>query len=96
MNAVIAWAAPLVLGVYLIHEHPFFRWIVWRDLLHINRKPEAMWFFPLAMVSIVTVFLIGLSIEAIRQAVFSWIERGRLFGNFCDRVSGLTIFKVLD
>lgn len=80
LNRIVRFLSPLVFGVYLIHEHPAVRELLWGIL-----KPAAFansaWMLPYGLICVVSIFLGCILIEWVRQWVFrvlgvdGWINR---------------------
>jgi hypothetical protein len=70
--------APWVLAVYLIHEHPWVRSVLYADWLKIHTYRSGLKFFAVLPVAMIGIFLIGIAIEALRSRLFTGIEKAVL------------------
>lgn len=59
--------ASTTFGIYLIHENPLIRFVLWIDLLKCNEVIYAQYFIPLAFCWIITIFVVCSIIDLIRQ-----------------------------
>jgi hypothetical protein len=74
----IRWAAPLVLGVYLLHMNIDIRdnWYPWTQLLFGGLQNLGFIGIILDLaVTVLLVFLIGLAVDSLRRAIFDVIEK---------------------
>lgn len=69
----ISRVAPLMLGVYLIHEHPFIRPLVWTQIVKAPQFYDSPWFLLHFLISTTAVFLGAACIEWGRQRLFQWL-----------------------
>ena len=69
---VISYCSSLSFGVYLFHEHPCFRNIIWNEIVCLNdsRNIGIKIIF-----SVVVIYIIGLGIEFIRKQILIGIRR---------------------
>lgn len=61
----------LVIGVYLITEHPMLRMIIYRDILHTEKLYQSGYYIVYFIFSIIGIFVICIAIEFIRQIIFN-------------------------
>lgn len=59
--------ASTVFGIYIIHECPFMRPIIWQSLLGVNIQYHSTWYPLTALLSIAIVFLAGMVVDLLRQ-----------------------------
>lgn len=82
---LISFLAPLSFGVYLIHDHPSVRPLLWRWL-----KPyalaDSLWMLPYAAVCIVGIFSVCCGIEWVRQKLFAMLGIQKWLDRSCDRI----------
>jgi surface polysaccharide O-acyltransferase-like enzyme len=84
----IRWAAPLVLGVYLLHVHAdiWHNWYYWTQLLF-----GRLWNFGFIgmiinmVVTVLFVFMIGIAVDALRRAIFDAVEKKLLGKGSADK-----------
>ena len=71
-----------VFGIYIIHECPFMRPIIWQSLLGMSDiQYHSTWYPFTALLSIATVFLVGMIVDLLRQ---KYAER--IMNNWTDKV----------
>lgn len=69
MEKVILWTAPLTFGVYLIHDHPSLRPLLWNWVDAFSKVGK--WYFPVFMIFVIlSIFLICIFTEYIRKKIF--------------------------
>lgn len=82
---LISFLATLSFGVYLVHDHPSVRPLLWRWL-----EPYALadspWMLPYALCCAVGIFLICCAVEWVRQRLFSLLGIRQLTDRLCDRI----------
>lgn len=71
---LVKFASPLTLGVYLIHDNPLMRDVIWKQLFPLNSMARDMLWIPKTVGSVVTVFVACIMIDFIRAKLFSLIE----------------------
>ena len=69
-SRIINQAAASVLGIYLIHDNPYVRSVLWQKLLHNASYGNSPFLIVHLLVSIVLVFLVCMAIEKIRICLF--------------------------
>jgi len=83
----IFFFSPLVLGVYLLHDHPFVRSVLYTKILGLPALKDSAWFF-VAMPAIqVGIFLFGSIIEWGRSKLSSKLEK---------RIANTKLIKEID
>jgi len=71
----IKWMAPLTMGVYLIHDNPDMRYVVWKVLFPLGTM-ERNYFLPIKTFCVVcTIFIVCVLIDFIRLKGFQALER---------------------
>ncbi len=70
---VVLKIAPLTLGVYIIHETPIIRNILYTDILHTNCIHSIKWFVVSLPVSCFAISIVCCGIEFIRTKIFEFI-----------------------
>jgi surface polysaccharide O-acyltransferase-like enzyme len=78
-NGFLRFLGPLVLGVYLLQEHNDLRSYLWGTLLPISRYAHSIWLPAVILAMLAIVFIVGCTIEKLRQWLFSLIGRIPLF-----------------
>jgi surface polysaccharide O-acyltransferase-like enzyme len=65
--------SPLVFAVYLIHEHPKIQNVLY-SFFQCDRYYNSYWFIPNMFLTIISVFLLGISIEYVRKKILGSFE----------------------
>ena len=66
--------ASCVGGVYLLHDNPYVRSILYTDILHLDRFVDSNSMFLYTITLIIVVFVLCLAIEFIRKAIYDYLE----------------------
>src|SRR5574344_2233665 len=76
-NVTINAIASTTFGIYLLHECPFLRPVIWQSTLHVLDFQYVSELYPLfAILSILSVFVIGMLIDFVRQKTLDlWLTR---------------------
>ena len=75
-SGVINWVAAATFGVYLFHDSPYIRYLLWRDLFRNKLFTTSVWLIPYSLFAIVAVFAACTLIERLRMLVFGkWFDR---------------------
>ena len=74
LRRLIVRFAPLTLGVYLVHDH-LLKHALWRDLLGIDRWAASPSWALHVLGGVLSVYLVGSALEALRRFVFTRLER---------------------
>lgn len=69
-SALLTKAAPYVLGVYLITEHPLIRQWIWNDVIRLKPHINSPALLPLLVGSCLALFLVGLTVDYGRSLLF--------------------------
>lgn len=77
----------ITFGVFLIHDNPYIRSILYTSILHTNRWYYSIWFIVVAIISIIGVFISCAIIEQVRIKIFDML-------NIVDNVYNSIIFLV--
>lgn len=81
----ISRVSSLTFGVYLLHEHPVFRGILWKKIFHLDRVVDNAGAFLLELIiCVVMIFAAGIAVEWLRRLVFGTagkIINGKKIGN---------------
>lgn len=79
-NDVINYLAAGTFGILLMHDHNFFRTVLWENILHTQDWYYASW-FPAAVAAVVVwVYAVGFLIERVRMRLAVWkigVKNGR-------------------
>ena len=75
INKIILKIAPLTFAVYIIHEQPTLRNILYKDILHTEICYHNIYGIFIILGSVIAIFIICVLIEYIRKKVFKLIER---------------------
>lgn len=70
-NSFINNLARNSLGIYLLHEMPCIREIIWFNVFRIKSMYEQSWFMFYCIVIVVSIFVIGCCIEFLRDTIFN-------------------------
>lgn len=76
LRRLVLALAPLTLGVYLFHDH-LLKHALWRDLLGIDRWAASPSWALHVLGGVLSVYLVGSALEALRRFVFTRLERRR-------------------
>lgn len=87
LSAIVCRAASASFGVYLIHEHIDLRYR-WPDWLGTLRFADTPLFVPHWIVSMIGVYLACMSVDFVRQALFSGVGRIVLHAQHADSANG--------
>lgn len=79
--------SPLVLGVYLIHDHPFIREVLYKSWLQVPQWAHEWWFFVLLPLVILGILGAALVVEKLRSLAFASLEK---------QLADKAIFKTID
>lgn len=96
---LIVLAAPLTLGVYLIHENTYSRTLIWHTLFHVERIPETFWVLPQTLIVVTLVYIGCSAVDFIRKIFFSLLENRKFFQKALeqfDRFVSYFLFKCAD
>ena len=75
---------PLTFGVYLVHNHPTLRTLIW-DVANAPSYADAFYFVFLGIITIVVIFLLSAAVEFARVELYNRLIRNRLY-RLCDKV----------
>lgn len=76
LTSAIKWVVPKSFAVYLIHEHPLFRDILWSKIIKMERfDSNAITFLLAFIISTIVIFSISILIEALREKFFNKVEK---------------------
>ena len=70
-NRFISIIAPCVFGVYLLHDNPYIRNLIWNKIFCNSQNINEPYFIPMLVLSILIVFSVGIVIEFLRQKIMS-------------------------
>lgn len=87
---VIAVCSPLTFDVYLLHDNPFMRSIVWFDFVKIDALNNSAWLIPQMLMCVLLVFFAGLLIGFLRQKLFGIWENKEGYKRLLRKVDSLT------
>lgn len=65
-SSLINIISPLVLSVYIIHEHPFVRAYIWDGIFHCQDWIYSEFFIPYTIGTVVSIFIFCISVEFVR------------------------------
>ena len=75
LEKIILKISPLVFAVYIIHENPLIRGILYKEILHTQNIYYLKGFLILMLIYCVTMFIICCIIEFLRLNMFKYIEK---------------------
>ena len=73
------------LGVYLIHEHPLIRPLLWNEWVPVSKYVNSPYLILVLIISVLLVFTICTIIEFFRKSIFDWIQN-RFLNRFIDSI----------
>lgn len=82
--------AKVTFGIYLIHDHPFIRTLLWQKLFKLNENVNEKWFIPYTIGIVFAVFIVCGIIEAVRMLIFD-----KLNGKIAEGMEKV-VYKVRD
>ena len=82
----LAKCSPFVFGVYLIHDNFYLRDKIWHQWMHFNSIESLPVLLMHLIVISVSIFLVCLVLEAIRQRMFGWLSIDRRFAAFVEKI----------
>lgn len=62
-------------GIYLLHEMPIMRELLWVKILAINKVYETMLFIPWCIISVAIVFMVGIILDKLRIEIYKVADR---------------------
>jgi hypothetical protein len=77
-SPLVHQCAPWVLAVYLIHEHPWMRTMLYKEWLEIHTYRSGLKFFAVLPLAMLGIFLSCILIESWRSRLFAGIEKAVL------------------
>ena len=97
-NRIINTIASSSLAVYLIHDNPYMRMILWHRLFHLD---QIVWGSPIIALIILLgastmVYVIATSIDILRKVMFTWFEMKLVdsWVHMIDRAKQYVDFKI--
>ena len=88
VNKAIGFIAPLTFAVYLIHEHPLLRPIIW-EILDPGKTAEKPYMVLYVIACVIIVFTACCLIEWLRQMLFKITKINKLVKVICDRTQNM-------
>ena len=89
IQRVISFLAPLMFGVYLIHDNPYLRDYIWIDLLGLNKIEEDVMILPRWLISVIVVFFSCILLDFFRLLVFRSWENRLWFKKLMKQIDGI-------
>lgn len=84
VSRIMTRIAPLTFGVYLIHDNPLVRDLLWKNLVNAKVLYDTWAFVPALIGTTVAVFIACLAVDSLRDRMFKALDtNGRI-----DRISG--------
>ena len=78
---IINWVAAATFGVYLLHDSPYIRCLLWHDLFRNAAFTTSPWLIPFSIGAIVLVFAVCTLVERLRMLIF-----GRWFDHLLEKL----------
>lgn len=72
---LLTYIAPFSFGVYMLHEHPLVRRIVWGDLFNMSSAFNSMWYIPYLASVCILIFTVGAVVDWLRTMLFSLFKK---------------------
>jgi surface polysaccharide O-acyltransferase-like enzyme len=89
--------SPLILGIYLLHDHPLVRGILYNQLFHIQPYANSWNFFWLWPIWLSSIFAVGAAIEWLRAKIVApletWLVKRPFFVALDGALQNLTLKK---
>lgn len=82
---VIGFFAPLAFGVYLIHDHPSIRPMLW-SILKPHIFAGSIWMIPYGLACVAGIFLVCCMAEWLRQKIFHLLKIDTAIDRLCDKL----------
>ena len=94
----VKFVSPLTLGVYLIHDNPLIREVLWKQLFPLRAFERDILLLPKVLGVVVAVFVSGVLIDYIRAKLFSIFETAGWYKRLMNMMDGVIpqITKKLD
>ena len=86
MQKIIGLIAPLTFGVYLIHDNPHMRGIIYKDLLKTSTIGDNWLTIPSILLMAVGIFVACGMIEFYRRKLFALWENNERYNNTIDKI----------
>ncbi len=75
ITSIIKWIVPKSFAVYLIHEQPVFRDVLWQKIIMIERYSEnAISLLLTILISTIIIFIVCILIDTVRSTLTNKIE----------------------
>lgn len=74
VTQTIVRIAPYTLGVYLIHDHPYIRQLLWQKWTSFCTYIDSIYLLPLMVVTSVAIFITCILIDLIRTRIFTYLH----------------------
>jgi surface polysaccharide O-acyltransferase-like enzyme len=87
---IICSVSALTFGVYLIHEDIFLRGILYKNILHTDLYLNTPYFIPASVITITGIFVVCISIDALRKQLFTAFEHSMLSNKVIKYFSALS------
>lgn len=87
VQKTVASVSPLIFGVYLYHNHPAVRNIIWRNIFSPANYADSPYMIPYMVFAVSSVFIAGLLIDYVRLKISSFIDRTSIPAVICGRLS---------
>lgn len=88
LTKVIGFLAPLCFGVYLLHDHPNIRPLLW-DWLNPAATAGAPYMLLYAVACVSAIFLVGCAVEWFRKQIFRLLQIDKLVDFLSDKTEAL-------
>lgn len=84
-NVIINKIAHVSFGVLLFHDHNFFRYILWRDILHAEEFYHSHYFVVWVIATALLIYAVGYVIDSVREWLFKYISLQKLAVNIMSK-----------
>ena len=82
---IVSFFAPLAFGVYLIHDHPSIRPMLW-SILKPYTFASSPWMIPYWIACVLGIFIVCCLVEWVRQKIFQLLHITQLSDHFSDKL----------
>ena len=87
LQRAVTSVSPLLFGVYLYHNHPAVRNIIWKNIFSPANYADSPYMIPYMVFAVSSVFIAGLLIDYVRLKISSFIGRTSIITVICGRLS---------
>ena len=95
LTKIITLIAPYMFGIYLIHDNKIIRNLLWFDWLHVNEYANSPYLIIHFILSIFSVFFVGIIVEVLRVKMFDQLSNTKIIKKVSEKIDFLT-YKIYD